>query len=93
MTIHKDELVILEQGEYSDFRWIGLFKALRDFHEDEVARDFKASLPEEDDWEDIDKFVPFLVKEGYLEEIEVRTWPLGAYHLEANTAGKMRVHS
>ncbi len=93
-------LIAVTSGEYSDYCLMGHMRVLRPFSQNEVVAEFKARGPwkvkgyppvpttadDEDgeDWDCHDRFLAWLVSEGYAEPVEsVQTMYIGAYsHLE-----------
>jgi len=85
-TFVKDELIALSNGEYSDYRVNGLFKALKGFdanaellrwaHETSRKVNSDGSVPYTP--EGI-SFMPWLVQSGFVEDVDYRELPLGCY--------------
>jgi hypothetical protein len=77
------ELLILEDGEYSDKSWSGPFRVLKDFDIIELAEQLKAtwktgpndygSGPGPFDFRD------WLHKEGFIADVECRSVHIGSY--------------
>ena len=77
------ELVILENGEYSDRSWSGPFRVLKDFDMVELAEQLKATFqPEQDHYSSEPgpyDFIQWLSAEGYLQDVECRRVHVGSY--------------
>jgi hypothetical protein len=76
-------LLIVESGEYSDSRWAGPVRILKDAVKADLAEAYRREWKPENDWEDRpspDGFLPWLVKTGRAEEVDnVHAWHVGSY--------------
>jgi hypothetical protein len=79
-------LLIVENGEYSDQTWEGPVRVVRAFKKADVAARFirEWAPTEKKCWRDKNDpsswFLPWLVKEGYVEHCEnVHSWHVGSY--------------
>lgn len=78
-------LLIIETGEYSDQRWTGPVRILRDVSRRELADGYRSTWKQDDErpWQtgaDPDGFLPWLVTAGYAEDVEnVQSWHVGNY--------------
>lgn len=81
-VIKAGTLLVIGTGEYSDSSWHGPVRVLKDFAKHEVADLFRAAPPTSD-WNDAanpSDFLPWLVKEGYVEDIsDCTSWHVGSY--------------
>jgi hypothetical protein len=68
------ELLIIDQGAYSDYCVLGFFVVTTAFDPEEESRKFKT-----DSEYDQDKFLAHLLSCGYLLEVDYSTLYLGAY--------------
>jgi len=87
----KDSIVLIETGEYDDHAVIGVYRALRDFTDEEVALFFAVENEEIlsssqgydysycDNWDAQDEFVKYLIKNKYMEEIKNKSLHIGSY--------------
>lgn len=78
-------LLIIEQGEYSDRGWSGPVRILKTATKRQLADEFVAQWtppatdPERENPEP-GEFLPWLVKSGYVEDVEkVHSWHVGSY--------------
>ncbi|WP_156410377.1 hypothetical protein [Bosea sp. Root381] len=78
-------LLIIETGEYSDQRWSGPVRVLRDVKRSYLAEHYRFSWkPQAErpwvDGPDPDGFLPWLVSAGHAEDVEnVQAWHVGNY--------------
>jgi hypothetical protein len=78
-------LLVVETGEYSDQRWDGPVRVLRDFTAREAAEKYITEwvAPKDEEWADLptaDGFLPWLVKERFVEAVDnVVAWHVGCY--------------
>lgn len=78
------EVVILAEGEYSDYRTGPLFRCLKDLNMRELAAAFFPEAPKSD-WNycgreaDASTFTLWLVKNGWVEELEYIEVHCGSY--------------
>lgn len=86
MKIKKGQLIILSEGEYSDYHILDSFKAVRDFDTNDVLNSFCELHPEGRTALDsryneslMDNFEQFLLDEGYVEELETTEWVISHY--------------
>ncbi|MGD9670269.1 MAG: hypothetical protein AB7U75_14725 [Hyphomicrobiaceae bacterium] len=86
MTIIKAGTILtIETGEYSDFTYHGPFRVLVDLDKEGVAAEYAEHRPDKyTNWPDRPlsnhNFVPFLIKKGYIEDIdEHESWHIGSY--------------
>ncbi|MGR7993898.1 hypothetical protein [Xanthobacter sp. ZOL 2024] len=85
ITIHVGTILIIETGEYSDKMWQGPVRVTRAFRKRVVADAYRAAWKPDptSPWieePDPDGFLPWLVKEKYVEDISsVAAWHVGSY--------------
>lgn len=74
-------LLLFDRGEYSDYCVIGLFKAEKDFNPYEVLEGYLVENPENrDDYGfEADRFIAFLLANGYVTEAGYHNFYLGGY--------------
>ncbi len=75
MQLKKDELVILSEGEYSEYQILWTFRVVRSFNTGEVLVHYL----KEASCYDSDVFVAWLKQQNYVEEIETREWHVSNY--------------
>ncbi len=74
------ELVIISTGEYSDYSLQGLFKIMAPFEFEAKKTEFLNKFPElVESYSALDKFLPWLVAEGLIEDHSFTEWHLGSY--------------
>jgi hypothetical protein len=83
-TLYKaGELLILEDGEYSDKSWSGPFRVLKDFDIVDLAEQLKATFkPEEHHYSSEPEpynFRDWLHTQGFIEDVECRSVHIGSY--------------
>lgn len=84
MNININDVLILTEGEYSDYHYIGVFKAVKALSQEDLTtlqREFEKELDDDDlyDYRNSYRFANFLMLKGYLEELNSREVHLGAY--------------
>lgn len=76
-------LLIIETGEYSDKSWDGPIRVVRAAKKGDLKAAFLASWMPTDAWDETpgaDDFLPWLIKEGWVEYVEnVTSWHVGDY--------------
>ena len=74
-------LICVDRGEYSDYRVLGFFVALRDFDPRiELAEHLKEQPEQTEDYAfEGDMYLSYLLSKGLLLEIDYSTLYLGAY--------------
>ena len=78
-------LLVIETGEYSDRCWTGPVRMLRDATKRDMAEAYRAqwTKPVDDEWAegpDNYGFLPWLIKEGWVEHVDdVTSWHVGSY--------------
>lgn len=78
----KGELVMLEQGEFSDRSYIALARSLTDASLADLLAQFRAATAEIDERErQAEQFVAWLIAGRHIEEVEFRPVSLGNYWL------------
>ena len=85
--VRKGQIVILTEGEYSDYRVQGTFECLKDFHLPQVAEVFVAEKVKAgvNKYEFDDHFFPWLVENGYakaIDEVEIHMGYYGEFKPE-----------
>ncbi len=86
--IKKGQIVVLSSGEYSDYRYMYIGKALLDFCSKDIEK-YEAQCNSE--WGSFDegKLVAILDKEGFFEEIDAHEIHVGDYgRFDLNYYGK-----
>ena len=83
-TLEVGTLLIIETGQYSDRTWRGPVRMTRAAKKSELAAAYVAQWrPTDDGWRDepdADGFLPWLVKEGYVEDVgDAHSWHVGSY--------------
>lgn len=88
------ELLIIEQGEFSDQSWHGPFRVLKDFSLNDTCEEWCGHRPpinlHDIDWEplldpdlgfrvDHYNFLAWLSQNGYIEDLDARVIHLGCY--------------
>lgn len=77
------ELLILEDGEYSDKSWAGPFRVLKDFDIVELAEQLKSTFkPAEHHYSEEpgpSDFREWLHTQGFIEDVECRSVHVGSY--------------
>lgn len=87
MKIQIGALILISEGEYSDYRILDTFRALKDFDTGDVIREFMAKeypdFSTDEYWdsprpecEDLQKWV---LSVGYVEELKTVEWYVGTY--------------
>lgn len=83
MKINRGATIIFETGEYSDYTFLGPFMVVKAFDQAEIIEKFKGAKVEPncfEDGPDPSEFVPWLSKEGYIQDIpNVHAWHIGSY--------------
>src|SRR3990167_1895264 len=74
------QVIILEQGSFSDFGYAGPFRILVDFTKEAAVAAFRASTAEHK--QDEQAFVAWLAREHYIKDIESEHWYLGDYSFD-----------
>ena len=86
-TFKKGEMILVTEGEYSDYNVTGLFTALKEFRRDttirawckDTNRDIKEATCEIGcNNKEID-YVPWLLRNGIIKELEYREFHTGSY--------------
>jgi hypothetical protein len=84
MKINKGQIIAITTGEYSDYCLHGHMKALLDFETKLIARDYlKLNPPTDYDWDAHDKFIAWLISEGFVEPLDescVIEFYIGSYN-------------
>lgn len=82
-TLKVGELLVIETGDESGQEWHGPVRILREFSTHEVAEIFRGVPSKEryfkSDQPDPYAFLPWLVKEGYVEDVACLSWDIGSY--------------
>lgn len=87
MRIKAGTVLVTTSGEYSDYRYNGPFRVLRDFDQAEVAETFRdewRSTPR-DEWDRPSEhdFVAWACANGFIEDLDnTWEWYLGSYGFE-----------
>lgn len=74
-------LLLIETGEYSDRMTSGPFRVLKTLDRSVTAKAFIAEFKPsyEDDRPSPDDYLPWLIKNGYVEDVESTLWHVGSY--------------
>lgn len=74
-------LLLIQTGEYSDRMTTGPFRVLKRLDRVEVSKAFISEFKPEDEGDrpDPDAFLPWLAKNGYVEDVESTLWHVGSY--------------
>lgn len=75
----KGEIVVLTDGEYSDYRIEGIFRARVDFELAKICKEFVRDKPRVGEGGLKDQFFPWLVEKGYAEDLDTLELHLGGY--------------
>lgn len=84
-TLKVGDLLSISTGEYSDYSVCGPVRIIRPFVKHEVCEAYRKTYPKQKAWgldEDPDPFgfLPWLISEGYAEDIDGHTeWHVGSY--------------
>jgi hypothetical protein len=84
-TLPAGSLLVIEQGEYSDFSTAAPVRMLRDATKRALVQEYVTQYtPENGTWynaePDPDSFLPWMVRAGYVEAVDhVNTWHVGSY--------------
>lgn len=75
------KFLLMDQGEYSDYHVVGLFVIEKDFVPYDILEVYLQENPKnrEDYYFEPDRFIAYLVREGYVKEIEFDTFFLSGY--------------
>ena len=77
MKHKKGEFLRLSSGDYSDYGIRLVCRVLKEFDEHEVYDNYGG---EKGDYEfDTDEFIAYLIKEGFIEEIDYTEWNCESY--------------
>ena len=94
MLIAEGAMLTLETGQYSDFTYVGPFRACRTFEQKEAIDAFLEQWPadrtrrnteagyalyDDDDGPGPDDFIAFLSRAGYIEDVPCSSWHVGSY--------------
>lgn len=82
MKIETGAVLVIETGEYSDYSFTGPFRVLKAFDQAEIVEAYAAETPKQEwsDKPDLEPFIPWLVKHGYIEDVPgVVSWHVGGY--------------
>lgn len=76
-------IIILAEGEYSDYRTGPLFRCLKDVNLEDLAREFYPNAPKSE-WSgrrnaDASTFTLWLIQNGWVEELEYSEVHVGSY--------------
>lgn len=72
------QLLAVTSGAYSDYSFNGVYKVLKNFETLKVGQTFLDQLPKgTSSWSAIERLIPFLTKEGYIEELAVEEVNVG----------------
>jgi hypothetical protein len=94
----KGELYLLQKGAYSDKCTVGLFRALKDFtvpeldaafRNEHATELFKLEDYEIIEWDPTEAWVPWLIKQGYIEEVDYHVIHIGDYGYEPKELQKL----
>lgn len=86
LTFKAGELLVITYGDYSDKEWHGPLRVIKTFTQSAVGKAYVEATPRRKlgNWVEptpTDDFVPWLVKEGYVEAIDdCREWDIGSYN-------------
>lgn len=76
-------LLMIETGEYSDYSFHGPVRMLKAVTKQNLADAYREQHSPEgpwDEWPEPSGFLPWLIKEGYAEDVEgVVSWHVGSY--------------
>lgn len=77
----KEKLILITNGEYSDYSVSGIFKLLTNKTPNELKQKYLKEYPEqcEDYGANFYKFIGWLSSNGYVEDVEYQELHLGAY--------------
>ena len=82
-VLKKGTLLIIETGEYSDYRFGGPVRMLKDITKFELVDAYKREWKPEFKWEAApgpDGFLPWLISAGWAESVsDVHSWHIGCY--------------
>lgn len=85
ITHRKGELFALSSGEYSDYRFNGLYRALKDVNLAELAAEYYAQCPKTS-WGGVEAtdygWGAYLIAHGHAEEIPYDEVHCGSYNFE-----------
>lgn len=75
------EILMITNGEYSDFGHIGLFRVVVDFDAKLALQKYLDQHPEEqNDYSGSEySFAAWLLRQGLVEDVDYKTWHVGAY--------------
>ena len=81
IDIEKGKLVVISQGEYSDYQVLGVFIAEERFNPDDLKDEYLKLCPEEKQPYKFEerKFLNFVISKKLLKEIEYCEFHLGNY--------------
>lgn len=84
LPIKAGELVVFSAGEYSDYGYLGQFVVLEDITSEDITKVLEGTAEElrkeSNRWsEDLDFFIPVLIRMGKLASINMREIHLGSY--------------
>lgn len=86
MKIKAGEILILSHGEYSDYGFDGPFKVIREFDQAELSEEFLKDWRQsgEPEWGRPGefKFIAWLSKAGYIEDLASHNWHIGSYYFD-----------
>lgn len=66
------DYLMLSTGEYSDYSFSGPYKILKDFTFGEIVEEIKENFKPSYEGDEIDNYsvAPYLIKRGYIEDVE-----------------------
>lgn len=82
MTIAAGTTLTITMGCYSDYRFVGPFRVLKDINTDEITARIKEDCGSEDYDASTSDVTPWLVKNGFIEDLTgTFEWHVGDYSL------------